>query len=166
MKRTVFGIFLAAGMLVAAPADEAKAQFLWGAHVPYALDTFDGAFGIGGRLGYDLPVLPIDIVGVGEVFFPDCGANDCSLWGASAEANLRLPIPIVRPYLTGGLGYRSLSRPRSDGNGTEDLSATGVSLGLGVDFNLAAVRLFVDGRYEWYDEDVVSQPIFRAGILF
>ena len=166
MKRTVFGIFLAAGLLVAAPADEVQGQVIWGAHVPYAVDAFDGAFGIGGRVGYDLPVLPIDIVGVGEMFFPDCGADDCGLWGVSAEGNVRLPIPIVRPYITGGIGYRSLSRPDSNSGGTEDVSATGVSLGLGVDFNLAAVRLFVDGRYEWYDEDVVSQPIFRAGILF
>jgi hypothetical protein len=166
MNRLLFGIMAASLIGLAGDVEEVEAQFIWGVHVPYAVDTFDGTAGIGGRVGWDLPVLPIDIVGVGEYFFPDCGAEDCSFWGGSVEANVRLPIPIVRPYVLGGLAYRKISGLETSTDTVDSFDGTGVSAGIGLDFDLLAVRAFLDGRYEWLGEDQLEQFVVRVGVVF
>ena len=165
MKRFLFAVMAASLIGLAGDVEEVEAQFIWGVHVPYAVDVFDGAAGIGGRIGWDLPVLPIDIVGVGEYFFPDCGAEDCSFWGGSADVNVRLPIPIVRPYLVGALVYRKVTGLQTSTDTVDSFDATGVGAGIGLDFNLMAVRAFLDGRYEWLGEDQVEQFIVRAVVV-
>jgi len=117
------------------------------------------------RLGVDLPVLPLDIMGIGEWFSPSCseGSDGCSFWGATLDANLRLPIPVIRPYLTGGLSYRSAS----PGGESEDVSGTGVNGGVGVDVKLV-IRVFLDWRYEYFGDDKkeLEGSVVRLGINF
>ncbi len=147
-------------LALAIPQD-AEAQFFLGAHAAFT-DYQDGGAGAGARVGLDLPVLPLDIVGVAEFFSPSCseGNDGCSLWGASLDANLRLPIPLVRPYLTGGLSYRDANL----GGDLGSVSKSGLNLGLGVDVNLG-VRIFGDWRYEWLDDEIEGSVI-RLGLNF
>jgi opacity protein-like surface antigen len=158
MRRTLLLPALV-GLALAIP-HTVQGQFFLGGHA--AFTTYqDGGAGGGARLGLNLPVLPLDIVGVAELFSPSCseGRDGCSLWGASLDANLRLPIPLVRPYVTGGLSYRDGDRGGELGSKSE----SGLNLGLGVDLNLG-VRLFADWRYEFLDE--FEGSVVRLGLNF
>jgi hypothetical protein len=153
--------FLALAALTAAAVPQAaRAQFFLGGHVGYT--TYQGGgMGGGAQVGLDLPVLPVDIEGNVEWFSPSCdeGRDDCSLRGATLDANIRLPLPLVRPYLTGGLSYR-------DGNLGGDLGSkneTGVNAGVGIDVNIG-IRIYGDYRYEFLDD--FEGAVLRAGLIF
>jgi hypothetical protein len=141
----------------------ATAQVYWGAHAVHAADAFGGATGAGVRAGVDLPVLPFDLIGSAEYFFPDCGndQSDCSLHGLTLDANLRMVIPVVRPYAVAGLSHRRASA----GDDAPDQESTGLALGAGVDVALGGVRLFGEGRYEFLDAPE-RQFLWRLGVLF
>ena len=162
MRRPMLALaLLAAATLLPAPA---QGQFFIGGHGSFT-DYQGGGGGGGIRAGLDLPVLPLDIMGATDWFSMTCdeGQDGCSLWGATLDVNLRLPIPIVRPYLTGGLSYRSAKQ----GGELGDLSGTGANIGVGVDVNIV-VRLFLDWRYEFFSEDekALEGSVARLGINF
>lgn len=161
MRRAVLipPLLLLAGLTLTPPRT-VEAQFFIGGHAAYTT-YLDGGWGGGARAGLDLPVFPLDILGNVEFFSPSCpeAREGCSLWGASLDANLRLPIPLVRPYVTGGLSYR-------DGDLGGDRGSTnksGLNLGLGVDVNLG-IRIFADWRYEFLGE--LETGLVRAGLNF
>ena len=97
-----------------------------------------------------------------EWFSPSCqeGNDGCSLWGGSLDVNARLPIPIVRPYLTGGWSFREFGLGGDGG----DVSKNGLNLGGGLDVNLG-IRIFADGRYEWLGEGY-DGVVVRLGLNF
>ena len=172
MRRFLFVSLMFLALFALVPADHAEGQLYFGGHIAYAtgadtdavdldpvFDGLDGAVGVGGRIGWDLPVLPVDILAAGEYFFPDCGAEDCAMYGGTLEALVRLPIPLVRPYALGGLVWRSWDA------GDEDGSSTGFDAGLGIDLHLLAVRVFLDARYEFLD-DPQEQWVLRLGVNF
>ena len=100
---------LLAGLLLAiAYAQPATAQFAWGVHAAKANETGDGgAWGAGAHLRVGLPVIPIDARAAVEYFRPECiESDDCTLWGWSIDARLRIPAPLVTPYVTGGIVRR------------------------------------------------------------
>jgi hypothetical protein len=162
LARGAFFTLLAAALIVAAPS-RALAQVNWGAHAVHASDAFGGTYGAGLRLGIALPALPFDLMASGEYFFPDCpaGQGGCGLRGFTLDANFRMAFPVVRPYITAGLAYRSYS----PGGGGSDDSATGPAVGVGVDLSLGGIRAFGETRYEF-----VSAPenefVWRLGLLF
>jgi len=158
--RNVLSVSLLIAVFCLAPRP-AEAQFIIGAHAAYS-DYQDGGLGGGARLGLDLPVLPIDVVGVAEFFSPSCtdDNNGCSLWGATLDANFRLPIPVFRPYLTGGISYRN-GKASDD---VESTSSSGLNLGVGIDVNIV-FRIFADYRYEFLASDFEGSVV-RAGLIF
>ncbi len=98
----------------------------------------------------------------GEYFFPDCPAEDtnCGLYGLTLDANFRLPFPLVRPYITGGLAYRNISSVSSS-----DETVAGLALGAGLDVALGGIRAFGETRYEFVDAPE-KQFLWRIGLLF
>jgi len=70
-----------------------------------------------------------------------------------------LPLAVLSPYLTGGVGIARLSMGdmtvRDQGSPVEGVPAAGtqtksaINVGGGVDFKLAGVTLFIEGRYTW-----------------
>jgi len=141
----------------------ATAQVSWGAHAVRAADAFGGATGAGVRAGVTLPVLPFDLIGSAEYFFPDCGndQSDCGLHGLTLDANVRMVLPVLRPYGLAGLAYRKVS----PGGDAPDEESTGLALGAGVDLALGGLRLFGEGRYEFLDAPE-KQFLLRLGIMF
>lgn len=140
---------------------EARAQMFGGIFGAWAQDSFDGTFGVGGEIGYDLPILPMDLFGSGTKFFPGC--DDCDMHGWSVGANLRLPLPLVRPYLTGGWAWRDADQ----GPTVDPLSSgkdNGAFAGIGVDLAFSILRVFAEGRYELLD-DPLEQFAVRAGVM-
>ncbi len=137
----------------------ARAQLFGGLTGAWA-EGFDGSVGMGGVLGYDLPILPVDIFGEGTWFFPDC--DGCDLKGWSLGVNVRLPLPLIRPYLTGGMTWRDLEDP--DAVSIDTVSESGGFAGAGVDLAIASFRLFLEGRYELLDGDL-EQAVVRLGVM-
>ncbi len=117
-------------------------------------------FGVGGRVLLSPPLLPIALVVSAEKYFPDC--TTCSLWTAEVGVNLGLPLPVVRPYIHGGVQRRT----------DEDGSSNGFVAGLGVQLNLV-VSFFVEGLVEFVDLPTgiptgtdVSPFVIKGGIIF
>ena len=163
MRRRVLAVLPL--VLAALLPGSAAGQFFWGGHAAYT-GYQDGGTGAGLHLGLDFPLLPVDVVGSAEWFSPSCRADreGCSLWGATLDANLRLPIPLVRPYLTGGLSYRKFGLGGE--LGSQDKS--GINLGVGVDVNLG-IRAFADWRWEFLGESEAQEFggwVGRIGLNF
>lgn len=142
-----------------------RGQTYVGAHMTYAVDTFGGATGFGAQIGYDFIGLPLEVVGGGEYFFPDCDIETCNFWGGFLEGQLRLPIPLIRPYALGGLTYRSVDNLKTSEDTIDSSSAGGFAAGGGLDLNLLALRVFLDARYEFLSSPL-DQWVLRLGLNF
>lgn len=171
----VFGAALALGV-VASPA---SAQIKFGVHGDYIAGGFSdfenpdgdlsGDFGIGGRLAFSPPMLPIAVYSDVTYFFPSCDAADCSYWTAGIGGQLGLPLPVIRPYILGGWQWQSFSL---DLDGFESSTNNHPFFGVGVELNMLA-GLFVEGQWEFPDdvegltENFSARPfVLKAGILF
>ena len=149
-------------LLLGVPATQASGQLSLGVHGVSATDAFGGTQGAGGRVAFSLPLLPVDFMVTAETFFPDCGDLDCSLRGVSLDASMDLlPLPVVRPYVTGGFTVRRFDTGL--GEGTRE--ARGLNAGAGVNVGLAGLRLFGEGRYEFFSAPE-RQTVVRLGVLF
>ena len=151
-------------LLVIAHAQPATAQFAWGVHAAKANETgAGGVWGAGAHLRVGLPVIPVDARAAVEYFRPDCvGSDDCTFWGWSIDARLRVPAPLVSPYFTGGLVRRHVDL--SDDESLE--RKEGIAVGWGVEVGLgAALRAFVEARYEFVDAPS-HQLMWRLGFYF
>lgn len=142
-------------------------------------DIYGTGFGGGVHLDIGLPVLAIRFSGDYISFSPDNdryrealarltgnAASQFSLDGGqisiiSASVNGKMPIlplPVVSPYLTGGIGLARLSvdattvlfngSPSSAFPSFSSETNTTVNLGAGVDVTLG-ITLFVEGKYTW-----------------
>ena len=95
-----------------------------------------GTYGIGGRAMLDPPLLPVALVASGTKYFPE---GDGSLWTATLAAQLRIPLPIIKPYVTGGYQIRP-----EDAAGN---SQNGLMVGAGLQLDLG-VSIFLEGGLE------------------
>jgi hypothetical protein len=147
-------------VLAVAPG-RSDAQLIAGVHLAQANDAFAGSFGLGARAGVDVPILPVQVVGVGEYFFPDCGAGDCGLKGASLEANVALPLPILAPYVSLGWAWRELDPVTED----PSVNDSGPTVGLGTRLGLGSLAPFFEARYEFV-EAPEEQFLLRFGLQY
>jgi len=151
------------------PPAPAGAQLSYGGHVVEARDAFGGARGLGARVGVSVPLLPLRAYGTAEYFRPDCGPLDrCGLSGVSLDVNYAiLPIPLLSPYLTGGVVARRVhpgpAAADLSGDG-EAFSDRGVHLGVGITAGAAGFRLFGEARYEFVRAPE-RQVVMRIGLL-
>jgi len=139
----------------------AAAQVSYGVHVVEARDAFEGARGIGARVGVKVPFLPVSAFATGEYFRPDCGpASGCGLSGVSLDLNYALiPMLPVSPYLTGGY-----TRRRFDpGAGGEVSTPEGIHVGAGLAAGLAGYGVFGEARYEFVAAPE-RQIVVRVGV--
>ena len=186
MKRTLLVLALA-GLLTAGAS--AQVSLGWGIHGNYAqLDVassgissvYGSGWGAGAHLDVNLMMISLRFSGDYVTFSPDQdkyrnelarllgnAAAGYSIDGGnvnilSVNANVKwslLPIPVVSPYLTGGIGLAQLSSgdltvkyngasvggfPKVEGE-----TKTAVNLGAGVDLKLGGVALFAEVRYTW-----------------
>jgi opacity protein-like surface antigen len=104
-----------------------------------------------------------DLIGSAAAQFTIEGGG-ITMWSGNLNAKMAiLPLPIIKPYLTGGFGFASLN---ADGakvmqNGAETKAYPGFSsetktmwnAGAGVDFSIG-VTLFLEVKYVW----VMTEP--------
>lgn len=163
--------FLAACLAITmSKPEEAQAQtdlLDLGVHAVRASDILDGSTGLGGQVALRPPGFPVTVRLAVERFFPDCpdidgeSADDCGAWGATLDANLAFPMPVLRPYASGGLVRRSIDL----GNSLGDAAEEGIALGGGLELSLLGLNAFGEARYEILDA-VDDGWIFRLGLIF
>jgi hypothetical protein len=111
----------------------------------------------------DPPLFPLGVIGSATYYFPDI--DDLTYWTATAAAQLRLPLPVVKPYVLAGWQLRRTGFMDESGNENGPMVGAGVQL----DF---ALSLFLEGTMEFNDEiteapDFDNNPIvIKGGILF
>lgn len=178
MRRIMFGLGVA--LAIALSAVSADAQVKLGGHAALmagvdevvlagqGVGVPDGNFGLGARLMLDPPLFPLALVGSATYYF-DSAADEASVWTATLAGQLRIPLPVVKPYLTGGWQLRP-----DDVTGN---SQNGPMLGAGVQFDLS-LSFFLEGTYEFADEiapeDVsgllealdTNRFVIKGGVLF
>ena len=166
MRRLLLTLSVVVTCVALAQPVDAQFKFgIQGAAITGLDDTFlEGSIGAGARLMLDPPLFPLALVGSGVYYFPDCGATDCSDWTASIAAQIRLPTPVISPYVLGGWQIR---RSETAGISSDE---SGVLVGIGVQVNFA-LSLFLEGTMEFRDEitgapDFDTDPIvIKGGIL-
>jgi opacity protein-like surface antigen len=177
MKRT-FLLVAAVGLTLALPAASVEAQrpfsfgIAAGASMPTgdAGDLLNTGFNIGATLGFQPALLPVG-VRIDALYnsfdASDDGDGGLDVISATANAVVNIPMaamPMVSPYLIGGLGLYS-----ADSEGDEDRqNEFGWNVGGGLRFNLAGFGTFIEARYNsfsLFDEDVTYVPI-TFGIMF
>lgn len=168
MRRLLF-VFGLTAMALASPVD---AQLKFGAQgaIITGLDevivagtdinSIDGTLGVGARVMFDPPLFPLGVIGTTTYYRNGDGP---SYWTATAAAQLRIPLPIVKPYALGGWQLRKH-------DGVEDASGPVVGAGIQVDFG---ATIFLEGTFELADDieitgfDVIDRDriVIKGGLL-
>jgi len=167
MRRLLLTLTVAVASVALAQPASAQLPIKYG--VQAAMQTsvaeatgLDGTFGLGARVALQPPVLPIGLVGQGVYYFPD---GDGTYITYSLAGQLRLPLPMVSPYVIGGWQWR-----RAGADGVESVTENGPMVGVGVQLNLG-LSLFLEGTMEFNDipegvPDYDNDPIvIKGGIL-
>jgi opacity protein-like surface antigen len=159
--RTLTLAAVAALALVALPG-KAEAQLRFGVHTAMADGGDflpDNTFGLGARIGFSPPAVPLSILGTVDYFFPDC--DECGYQNFALDANFTfLPLQVAELYATGGVLGRRIS------GANDSTTKTGFSLGAGVSFNFI-VSAYLEARNEFFsDENGGNQILLRLGLLF
>ncbi len=174
MRRVL--LTLSAALVLAVFVNPVDAQLKFGAHGAVItgvddlivsgtnVNEINGTFGLGGRVMLDPPLFPIALVGSYTKYFPE---GDGSLWSGTVAAQLRLPLPIVKPYVTGGYQIR----PKDEA----DESQNGFMVGAGLQLDLG-LSLFLEGSFEMSDEIPAitgvseafdpSRIVIKGGVMF
>jgi len=134
-------------------------------------DVVGRGFAAGAVLDAGFPLFPLGLRGdVAFQYLPGTGAHS-DLHQLSATLNARfslLPLPVLSPYLTAGVGVYSsdfhydLTAPEP-GRTTE----TGFNAGVGVRVNLIVIRPFLEARYHRVSADPVRAFVpVTVGVFF
>jgi hypothetical protein len=162
-------------------------------------EVYGMGYGGGAHLDIKLAMLSLRVSGDYITFSPDndkytsfvrslpgFGSSSVAIDGGrinifSGNLNLKmpfLPLPIISPYITGGIGLVNLGvddakvtvNGASAGSipGVKGQTKTAANAGVGVDLNLGAFTLFAEGKYTWiFTDDETSTYIpFAIGITF
>ncbi|HUF77129.1 MAG TPA: outer membrane beta-barrel protein [Longimicrobiales bacterium] len=165
MRRLLQILSVAAALVAMAQPVEAQFKFGLQGAVVTGLDevaagpNLNGTFGVGPRVAFQPPLLPIGVVGQGVYYFPE---GEGSYMTYSLAAQLRLPLPVVQPYAIGGWQWRRA------GNGTT-VTQNGAMVGVGVQVNLA-VAVFLEASMEFNEApttnvDADNSIVIKGGVM-
>lgn len=135
----------------------AQTGFALGAGPSFPLDELGGVtnngFHLQGSLGLQVPLLPVGArADVMWHHFPSDVGNAINAYGGMLNGTLRLPMPIVRPYLIGGVGLmHQADEPHGnhidEGEGGTEFA---FGIGAGAQLRLLLFRAFIEARYlDW-----------------
>ena len=150
MRRFLFALGVTAAVAISANPVDAQLKYGVQGAIITGLDevivagsdvnSINGTFGLGARVMLDPPLFPLGVIGSATYYFVEEGAP--SYWTGTLAAQLRLPLPIVKPYVLGGWQVRNTEG--ADGE-------SGPVVGLGVQLGLG-VSLFLEGTFELADD--------------
>lgn len=158
MRRFAFAISAVLGLAVLANPVDAQLLKL-GGHVAMIsgleeASSLQGELGFGARAGVEAPTAPIGAYVSATYFMPDC--DECSYWTGSLFGKVGLPLPIVAPYLQGGI------QRRASAVGDLEAAESGFFIGLGVGFG----SLFLEGSMEFNEDDPAVPDFDNDPIVF
>jgi hypothetical protein len=171
MRHTLLTISAGLALVVLASPVDAQVPLKFGAQGAVITSVDDittdqglsGTFGLGGRVMLDPPLFPLGVIGSATYYFPDI--DELTYWTATAAAQLRLPLPVVKPYVLAGWQVRRSSI------GDFSSNENGPVIGAGIQFDLG-MSLFLEGSMEFNDEipsepDLDNNPlVIKGGVLF
>jgi len=161
-------------------------------------DVYGAGFGGGVHLDIQLAMLSLRISGDYLSFSPDndeyqkglqnligsaatqftIEGGGLTMWSGTLNAKMPiLPLPVIKPYLTGGVGFASLNVADAKvmQNGVEtkaypgfpSVTKTAWNVGAGVDLSIG-VTLFLEVKYVWVMTDPETSTMFPVtiGITF
>jgi len=157
-------------------------------------DVYGAGFGGGVHLDIQLAMLSLRISGDYLSFSPDNeeyqkGLQDLignaatqftidggalTMWSGNLNAKMAiLPLPVIKPYLTGGIGFASLNVADAKvmQNGVEtkaypgfpSVTKTAWNVGAGVDLSIG-VTLYLEVKYMWVMTDPETSTLFPVTI--
>jgi hypothetical protein len=172
MRRSL--LVLGSAFALAVAASPVSAQFKVGIHgaaltglqtvitagTTATIADANATYGLGARLMLDPPLFPVAVVGSATYYFPE---GDGSYYEGTLAGQLRLPLPIVKPYVTGGYQVKKASGGDSD---------TGFMAGIGLQLDFM-MSFFLEGTFE-FNEDVTvgtaaldtTPLVIKGGIMF
>jgi hypothetical protein len=118
-------------------------------------DEANTGFHVRGSLGLEVPLIPVGLrADALWQRFPDEHEGSFTGLGGLLNATLRLPMPLARPYLLGGVGFIRHSEPdvAHEGHVHEGGTETEFAFAVGGGFEIRLLRLggFVEARYlDW-----------------
>ncbi len=121
-----------------------------------------GTYGLGARVAFDAPALPIGLVGQGVYYFTD--VDDYDFMTYSVAAQFRISIPVISPYALAGWQWRRTS------TGGASNTENGAMIGIGLQLHLG-ISVFLEGTFEFNEEfptlpDFDNDPIvIKGGIM-
>jgi hypothetical protein len=149
---------LCAGLLLAVSVP-AGGQVSLGGHLARTPEPFGVSRGIGARLEFGAPLIPLFVAVSGEYFFTGCAMGDCDLRGVSVDANYAITIPLLRPWV--GVGWSV----RQSEEGGRKRTERGVNVGIGGALMLSSFHPFVDVRYR-PSKILSGRPlVLRLGVM-
>ena len=122
-------------------------QIVGGVFIERGLESSGDREGIGGELGFEVAFLPIDVFASGAHFPSTEKAESFRVWSIGTRVKI-IPIPIVSPYIVGGL---SLTESKISNLETSH-SKEGSFAGVGIDLSVKSMKIYVEGKYEFFDE--------------
>jgi len=161
---------VSAAFVLAVLAMPADAQLKVGAQAAMLTSVeeasgLDGTFGLGGRVALDPPLFPLGAIVSATYYFPGDDAGDLTYWTATAAAQLRLPLPTVKPYVVAGWQLRRSAVGDLSSNENGPMVGAGVQLDLGL-------SVFLEGTLE-FNEEIAAAPDFdnnplviKGGVMF
>ncbi len=169
MRKNAVGLALTFA-LVFIPWQSAWGQVSIGAHAAYmseigtgfTTETADGTMGVGGRIGVGVPVVGLKFLGTVNVFFPDCGVEDCDFYAGTLNMLYTIPVPmIIKPYFGAGVVVQK------SGGATSllgDLTDWGANLTAGFSLSSGgAFQPFFEVNYQLMT-DFDDQLVLAAGL--
>ena len=171
MRRTAIGLALTIALALF-PWQDAWGQVSIGAHASYmtkigtglAVETADGTMGVGGRFGVGIPVVGIKFLVTADMYFPDCGTDDCEFYAGTVNVLYGIPgAMVISPYFGAGVAVQN-----SNGQSLllGNVSDWGVNLMAGFSFGgLSAFEPFVEAKYQLMN-DFDDPFIISAGLAY
>jgi opacity protein-like surface antigen len=125
-------------------------------------------FHLQGSLGLQVPLLPVGArADVMWHRFPSDLGSAINSYGGLLNGTLRLPMPIVRPYLIAGVGLMHQADEPHDGHIDEGDGGTEFAFGIGAgaQLRLIAFGAFIEARYLDWGQGGSAVPV-TIGISF
>lgn len=155
---------LAVALLLVLPASlRAQGVDLGGqlVYTPEPAGLEEGAFGVGARLGFGLPLAGVGIHGTFDFFFPECDTGECDLWNGAVNVTVDVSLfDRVTPYGGGGVSFQKLDLEGV----TVDDTGFNVLAGLRT-AEILPVALLAEVRYQVMN-DFDDQVVVALGFLF
>lgn len=137
--------------------------------VGHLANVVDTGFNVQGIASLNLPLLPLGVRGTVEIHqMSGIGGGNFRLLSATANGVLRLPAPLISPYLIGGIGIYNSRYDDLDGRNGDAVSNAGLSGGGGLQLGIPGLRIFLEARLHNVfrnDRSTRFVPI-TAGVVF